>query len=109
MILSPEDFNAWTSPAVALIVERRAVRKENAEARERWRERVLQRLYGINGSTGVRTCASCGCGGFWYVCMACSTGVPSKHNSTWRIKPEAAARIRAKAHAARFDPVLPLP
>lgn len=54
-----------------------------------------------------RPCAACGETGPRFVCLGCSMGSPSK--GTWRITPWAAARIRAKAHAARFDPVAPLP
>lgn len=83
------------------------VREENAEARQRHRERALERLYGLCGSTYERPCAACGEFSPWFVCLLCSTGMPIK--GTWRIKPEAAERVRAKLRAMRDAPALPLP
>lgn len=86
---------------------RQASRTENADLRRLHRERLLDGLYGVEGSTYSRPCAACGLPGPWFVCLRCSTGVPGL--SPWRIKPEAAARIRTKMYARRYDEPLPLP
>lgn len=83
------------------------VREANADARRLHRERVLDRLYGLCGSTYERPCAACDEPGPWFACLQCSRGMPCK--GTWRLMPEAAARIRAKAYARRNEPALPLP
>lgn len=103
MVVSPTVMERLQAGLDAASREADRVRRENAEARERWRERVIRDLDWFR----ERPCASCGLVASAYICLPCSTGLPQLR--TWRITRMAAERIRAKAHAARFDPVLPLP
>lgn len=105
MPLSRDAVSAWFGALDATSLAADRTRKTNAEARERWRERVLERLYGLCGTIYERPCAACGGPGPWFVCLLCSTGMPSK--GTWRIRPEAAARIRAKMAAGAHVPKMP--
>lgn len=107
MPLNRDAVSAWFGALDAANREADRVREANADARRLHRERVLERLYGLAGSTLERPCAACDEPGPWFVCLLCSTGMP--RNGTWRISPGAAARIRAKAYARRNEPALPLP
>lgn len=82
---------------------REASRKRNAEARDRWRQRVLS----DPAWHSTRPCAACGDPSPWFVCTGCSTGYPGGEPSPWRIRPEAAARIRAKMCAGAHVPRMP--
>jgi hypothetical protein len=84
-------------------------RARNEDLRRLWRERVLERLYGLCGSTFERPCAACGEPGPWFVCLRCSTGVAGHRFWPLRIKPEAAERIKAKMYARRNEEPLSLP
>jgi hypothetical protein len=98
--LTEADFSAWFDASR----EADRVRRENAEARERWRERVLLSLDWHH----ERPCASCGLVHGVFVCHLCDVGLPCPGGG-WRLRPEAAERIRAKAKARRYDEPLPLP
>lgn len=111
--LTDRDVSWWLDAPV--LTERDPARymrrTTNAYARERWRERVLERLYGSEGSTYERPCAACGGPGPWFVCLLCSTGMPStgtwRGMRAWRIRPGAAARIRARMAAGAHVPKMP--
>lgn len=105
MVMSPGSFARIQAAIASALSGFDRDSAENADARRLHRERLLERLYGLRGTIYERPCAACGGPSPWFVCLLCSTGMPSK--GTWRIKPEAAARIRAKMAAGAHVPKMP--